>query len=115
MLKIDEEHGILKFDEIVKTVKEVWEKYNVDGSVVDVTLTFVKVENWDKTIVTIPAYLLVSDSFNNWRNVFQEGGRRIKRGINIDSESVKVIDDELFNKLLKVDLIRIIYYLNKKK
>lgn len=102
MLKIDEEHGILKFDEIVKTVKEVWEKYNVDGLVVDVILTFVKVENWDKTIVTIPAYLLVSDSFTNWRNVFQEGGRRIKRSINIDSESVKVIDDELFNKLLKV-------------
>ena len=81
-------------------------KYNVDGSVVDVTLTFIKVENWDKTIVTIPAYLLVSDSFVNWRNVFQQGGRRIKRSINIDSESVKVVDDELFNKLVKVDLLK---------
>lgn len=87
-------------------------KYNVDGSVTDVTLTFIKVENWDKTIVTIPAYLLVSDSFTNWRNVFQQGGRRIKRSINIDSESVRVVDDELFNKLVKVDLIRD-YLLNK--
>lgn len=89
-------------------------KYNVDGNVVDVTLTFIKIENWDKTIVTIPAYLLVSDSFINWRNVFKTGGRRIKRSLNIDSRSVKVVDDELYAKLLKIDLIKN-YLIEKKK
>ncbi len=89
-------------------------KYGVDGNVIDVTLTFIKVENWDKTIVTIPAYLIISDSFTNWRNVFQKGGRRIKRSINIDSSSVKVIDEQLFNKLIKVDLIKD-YLTNKKE
>lgn len=81
-------------------------KYGVDGDVVDVTLTFVKVQNWDKTTVTIPAYLLISESFTNWRSVFNLGGRRIKRSINIDNESVKIIDDALFEKLLKVDFIK---------
>ena len=89
-------------------------KYNVDGNVVDVTLTFIKIENWDKTIVTIPAYLLVSDSFINWRNVFKTGGRRIKRSLNIDSRSVKVVNDELYAKLLKIDLIKN-YLVEKKK
>ncbi|MCK9235582.1 MAG: mechanosensitive ion channel domain-containing protein [Acholeplasmataceae bacterium] len=89
-------------------------KYNVDGNVIDVTLTFIKIENWDKTIVTIPAYLLVSDSFINWRNVFKTGGRRIKRSLNIDSRSVKVVNDELYAKLLKIDLIKN-YLVEKKK
>lgn len=81
-------------------------KFDVDGEVVDVTLTFIKVKNWDNTIVTIPAYLLISDSFVNWRNVFKEGGRRIKRSINIDMESVKFCDDDLYERLLNIEKIK---------
>lgn len=81
-------------------------KYGVDGDVIDVTLTFVKVQNWDKTIVTVPAYLLISESFINWRSVFELGGRRIKRSVNVDGSSVKIVDDALYEKLLKVDFIK---------
>lgn len=81
-------------------------KYGVDGDVIDVTLTFVRVQNWDKTIVTVPAYLLISESFTNWRSVFELGGRRIKRSINLDGQSVKIVDEQLYNKLLKVDFIK---------
>lgn len=88
-------------------------KYGVDGDVVDVTLTFVKVQNWDKTTVTIPAYLLISESFVNWRSVFNIGGRRIKRSISIDNASVKIVDDQLYEKLLKVDFLK--DYLTTKK
>lgn len=81
-------------------------EYGVDGDVIDVTLTFVQIQNWDKTTVTIPAYKLISESFTNWRSVFELGGRRIKRSINIDSKSVKIIDDKLYKKLLKVDYLK---------
>ena len=64
-------------------------KYEADGFVIDVTLTTVKVQNWDKTITTIPPYALVSDSFQNWRGMFCSGGRRIKRSILIDANSIK--------------------------
>jgi miniconductance mechanosensitive channel len=87
--------------------------YGVDGDVIDVTLTFVRVQNWDKTTVTVPAYKLISESFVNWRSVFDIGGRRIKRSINIDSKSVKIVNDELYEKLLKVDFIK--DYLTSKK
>ena len=63
-------------------------KYGADGNVIEVTLTTVKVQNWDKTITTIPPYVLVSDSFQNWRGMFDSGGRRIKRSIYIDMNSV---------------------------
>jgi miniconductance mechanosensitive channel len=59
-------------------------KYNADGDVIDISLNIVKVQNWDKTIATIPTYALVSDSFNNWKGMEESGGRRIKRSINID-------------------------------
>ena len=87
--------------------------YGVDGDVIDVTLTFVRVQNWDKTTVTVPAYKLISESFVNWRSVFDIGGRRIKRSINIDSKSVKIVNNELYEKLLKVDFIKA--YLTSKK
>ena len=64
-------------------------KYGADGDVIEVTLTTVKVRNWDKTITTIPPYALVNDSFQNWRGMFDEGGRRIKRSINIDMNTVR--------------------------
>ncbi|HKL61559.1 MAG TPA: mechanosensitive ion channel domain-containing protein, partial [Acholeplasma sp.] len=88
-------------------------EYGVDGDVIDVTLTFVRIQNWDKTTVTIPAYKLISESFVNWRSVFDTGGRRIKRSISIDSKSVKIVNDELYEKLLKVDYIK--EYLISKK
>lgn len=63
-------------------------KFGADGAVVEVTLTTVKVQNWDKTITTIPPYLLVSDSFQNWRGMWDYGGRRVKRSVYIDMNSV---------------------------
>lgn len=64
-------------------------KYGADGSVLEVTLTTVKVQNWDKTISTIPPYALVNDSFQNWRGMRESGGRRVKRSINIDMHTVR--------------------------
>ena len=54
-------------------------QYGADGDVIDITLTTVKVQNWDKTITTIPTYALISESFKNWRGMQESGGRRIKR------------------------------------
>lgn len=80
--------------------------YGADGHVIDVTLTFIRIQNWDNTTVTIPAYKLISESFTNWRSVFEQGGRRIKRAVHIDAKSVKILDDALYEKLLKVDFVR---------
>ena len=63
-------------------------KYGADGTVIEVTLTTVKVRNWDNTITTVPPYALVSDSFQNWRGMRESGGRRVKRSINIDMNTV---------------------------
>ena len=59
-------------------------QYGANGDVKEITLHTVKVENWDKTISTIPTYAMVSESFKNWRNMQEAGGRRIKRSINIE-------------------------------
>ena len=69
-------------------------KYGADGDVIEVTLTTVKVRNWDKTITTVPPYALVNDSFQNWRGMFDIGGRRVKRSINIDMHTVRFCTDE---------------------
>lgn len=69
-------------------------KYGADGSVLEVTLTTVKVQNWDKTISTIPPYALVNDSFQNWRGMQESGGRRVKRSINIDMHTVRFCTPE---------------------
>ena len=69
-------------------------KYGADGDVIEVTLTTVKVRNWDKTIITVPPYALVNDSFQNWRGMFDIGGRRIKRSINIDMHTVRFCTEE---------------------
>ena len=66
-------------------------KYGADGDVIEVTLTTVKVRNWDKTITTVPPYALVNDSFQNWRGMFEMGGRRVKRSVNIDMSSVRFL------------------------
>lgn len=73
-------------------------KHDADGMVVEVTLTTVKVQNWDKTITTIPPYLLVSESFQNWRGMFDSGGRRIKRSIYIDMNSIGFCTKEQIEK-----------------
>ena len=69
-------------------------KYGADGDVIEVTLTTVKVQNWDKTITTIPPYALVSDSFQNWRGMKESGGRRVKRSIYIDMRSIAFCTEE---------------------
>ena len=72
-------------------------KHGVNGIVEDVSLTTVKVRNWDMTIVTVPPYSLVSDSFQNWRGMHDRGGRRVKRAINIDLNTVRFMDDDELN------------------
>lgn len=69
-------------------------KYGADGDVVEVSLTTVKVRNWDNTITTIPPYALVSDSFQNWRGMQESGGRRVKRAVYIDMRSIQFCTDE---------------------
>ena len=76
-------------------------KHDADGEVIEVTLTTVKVQNWDKTITTIHPYTLVSESFQNWRGMFNSGGRRIKRSINIDMSSVGFCTQEQLDKFEK--------------
>lgn len=80
--------------------------HNADGTVIDITLNTVKVQNWDKTISTIPTYSLVSESFNNWKGMEESGGRRIKRYVPIDTGSIKFCDQEMLKRFEKFDLIR---------
>ena len=70
------------------------EKYDVDGIVEEVTLNTVKVRNWDKTITTVPPYVLVSDSFKNWRGMRESGGRRVARSLRIDMNSIRFCTEE---------------------
>ena len=79
---------------------------NADGNVIDIMLTTVRVQNWDNTVVNIPAYNLVANSFTNWRGVFDSGGRRIKRAINIDIKSIRFLNDNDIKRLEKINLIR---------
>jgi miniconductance mechanosensitive channel len=81
-------------------------KYNADGTVIDIALTTVKVQNWDKTISTIPTYSLITDSFKNWRGMEESGGRRIKRSVNIDMKSVKFCTPEMIEKYKKIQVLK---------
>jgi len=83
-----------------------------DGTVMDISLTTVKIQNWDKTISTVPTYSLVSGSFHNWRGMEESGGRRIKRSLNIDIQSVKFSTEEDIEKYKKFRLLK--GYLSKK-
>ncbi|MCY1722541.1 mechanosensitive ion channel [Prolixibacteraceae bacterium Z1-6] len=80
--------------------------HGADGTVIDITLNTVKVQNWDKTISTIPTYSLVSESFNNWKGMEESGGRRIKRSVAIDTNSIKFCDEAMLSRFEKFDLIR---------
>jgi miniconductance mechanosensitive channel len=81
-------------------------KHGANGTVVDISLNTVKVQNGDKTIITIPTYSLVIDSFMNWTGMEESDGRRIKRSINIDMKSVRFCDDKMLDKFRKFRLIR---------
>jgi miniconductance mechanosensitive channel len=88
-------------------------KYNADGDVIEITLTTVKVENFDKTITTVPPHALVKDSFRNWRGMQETGGRRIMRSIYIDTSSICFCTDEMINSFLEIDILK--EYINSKK
>ena len=77
-------------------------KYGADGDVLEVALTTVKVQNFDKTITTIPTYALITESFKNWRGMSESGGRRIKRAINIDMSSIRFCDDVMLERLSRI-------------
>jgi len=78
---------------------------NADGDVIDIALHTVKVQNWDKTITTIPTHRLISESYKNWRGMQESGGRRIKRSIAIDQNSVRFLDTEEAAKLRRFSLL----------
>lgn len=88
-------------------------KYGADGNIIEIKLQTVKVQNWDKTITTVPTYSFVSDAFKNWRGMSESGGRRIKRSISIDMNSVKFCNEALQEKLENIDLLKT-YFQNKK-
>ena len=81
-------------------------KYGVNGRVTEVTLNTVKVRNWDNTIVTVPPYLLISDSFQNWRPMQDSGGRRVMRSVNIDMNSVRFCTPEMLDRFRKIRLLK---------
>lgn len=81
-------------------------KHDADGTVREITLTTVKVENFDKTYTFIPAYSLVSDSFRNWRGMEEAGVRRITRAVNIDMNSVKFCTPEMLDKFRTVAVLK---------
>mgnify|MGYP002628190233 FL=1 len=80
-------------------------KYGADGDVLEITLTTVKVQNFDNTITTIPTYALINESFKNWRNMNLSGGRRIKRYVNIDLGSIKFCNSEMLVRFKSIQLI----------
>ncbi len=80
-------------------------KYGADGDVIEIALTTVKVQNWDKTITTIPTYALISDSFKNWRGMSEAGGRRIKRSIFVNTNDIRFLTEADLNRLKKADLL----------
>lgn len=82
------------------------EKYGADGDVVEINLATVKVQNFDKTITTIPTYSFISDSFKNWRGMLDSDGRRVMRSIHIKIQSVQFCTPEQLDKLGEIELIR---------
>ena len=81
-------------------------KYGTDGDVLEITLNTVKIQNWDKTISTIPTYAFISDSFKNWRGMTDSKGRRIKRSLNIDMTSIKFCTDEEIVAYKNVEMLK---------
>jgi miniconductance mechanosensitive channel len=79
-------------------------KHNADGVVIDISLVIVKVRNFDNSVVTIPTYSLITESFQNWRGMIQDGGRRIKRAILLDVHSIRYCDQAILDTIRKYDL-----------
>ncbi len=90
-----------------------FEKYGADGDVIEINLATVKVQNFDKTITTIPTYAMISDAFQNWRGMQESDGRRIKRSVHIKQDSIKFLTDEDVEKLKGISIIK--PYLEKKQ
>lgn len=81
-------------------------QYGADGDVIDISLHTVKIQNWDKTISSIPAYAFISGSFKNWRGMTDSGGRRIKRAVSLDMNSVGFCTPELLKRFEKFHLLK---------
>ncbi len=81
-------------------------QYGADGDVVDVALHTVKVQNWDKTITTIPTHKLIEDAFKNWRGMSEAGARRIKRSIFIDLNTIRFLDEDEIDRIGRFALMR---------
>lgn len=88
-------------------------RFNADGSVIEMNLTTVQVRNWDMTITNIPTYALISESFRNWRGMEESGGRRIKRSIQINMNSVKFCTPEMLARFRKIH--RLTDYIDRKE
>ena len=80
-------------------------QFGADGDVIDIALHTIRIQNWDKTITTIPTHKLIESSFKNWRGMSDSGGRRIKRSISIDLNSIKFCDRDMIAKYKKVNLL----------
>ena len=79
--------------------------YGADGDVIDITLQTVTVQNFDKTIVSVPIYSFVSNSFRNWRGMSDSGGRRIKRSLSLDMNSIKFCTVEMIERFRRIDVL----------
>jgi len=88
-------------------------KYGADGDIIEIALTTVKVQNWDKTITTIPTYALITESFKNWRGMSESGGRRIKRSISLDMNTIQFCTEEMLDRFSKIQYIS--SYIEKQK
>ena len=83
-------------------------QYGADGDVLEIGLNTVKIQNFDKTVTTVPTYALISGSFKNWRDMLNSGGRRIKRSISIDMNTIAFCTDEMLNRYSKIQYIQIL-------
>ncbi|GAB4373860.1 MAG: mechanosensitive ion channel [Calditrichia bacterium] len=88
-------------------------KFGADGEVTDIALHTIKIQNWDKTISIIPTHKLLQETFKNWRGMQQTGGRRIKRSIYIDINSIRFCNEEMLNKYKNITLLK--NYIEKKQ
>ncbi len=80
--------------------------YEADGEVVNISLHTVTIRNWDMTLTMIPTYKLTQEPYKNWRGMEESGGRRMKRSIHVDLNSIRFADDELLDRLARIDLVR---------
>ena len=79
--------------------------HDADGDVIEISLTTVKVQNWDKTVTTIPTYALITNSFKNWRGMSESGGRRIKRALYVDMNTIRLCTPEMLERFSKIQYI----------